>query len=207
MALQESKPDTEERIVEAALSVFAAKGKDGARMQEIADAAGINKAMLHYYFRSKERLYEAVFKGVFQQFSVKHSAAVKEGSTFAYTLQAFIDGFIQAIQTNPDVVRLMVNENLAGGDAIGRIITARSHDNAPPSILKLKLVEAIQQGEIRDVDPDHTLLSILSCCLFFFIWEPTIRVKLPESNNWEMFVDARKQHIFELIYNGLNPID
>ncbi|NNE47360.1 MAG: helix-turn-helix transcriptional regulator, partial [Rhodothermales bacterium] len=52
--------DTEQQILEAALNVFSRKGRDGARMQEIADLAGINKALLHYYFRSKNGLYERV---------------------------------------------------------------------------------------------------------------------------------------------------
>ena len=60
--------ETENSIFEAALDVFSRKGKDGARMQEIADAAGINKAMLHYYFRSKDLLYESVFGHVARHF-------------------------------------------------------------------------------------------------------------------------------------------
>ena len=205
MPAEERIADTEERILDAALSVFATKGKDGARMQEIADQAGINKAMLHYYFRSKDKLYEAVFKNVFLQFSIKHSSAVRDGSTFAEILRTFINGFVEAIQAKPDIVRLMVNENLSGGDTIGRIISGPEHENAPPSILKIKLEEAVQRGEIRPVHADHTLLSVLSCCLFFFIWEPTIRIRVPESNNWDNFIEERKHHVFDLIYRGLEP--
>ncbi len=53
--------ETEKKIINAATAVFMEKGKDGARMQEIADKAGINKALLHYYFRSKEKLFTNVF--------------------------------------------------------------------------------------------------------------------------------------------------
>ena len=56
---------TESQILDAAEKVFQAKGMVGARMQEIADKAGINKAMLHYYYRSKQLLFEAVFKTAF----------------------------------------------------------------------------------------------------------------------------------------------
>src|SRR5215218_7198869 len=54
--------DTEHRILDAAHAVFLRRGTAGARMQEIADEAGVNKALLHYYFRSKERLAEAIFE-------------------------------------------------------------------------------------------------------------------------------------------------
>lgn len=59
---------TERKILEAAKRVFGRKGLDGARMQEIADEAGLNKALLHYYFRSKDNLFRAVFREVFQSF-------------------------------------------------------------------------------------------------------------------------------------------
>ncbi len=195
--------DTEDRILDAALSVFSKKGKDGARMQEIADEAGINKALLHYYFRSKDRLYEAVFRNVFTQFTLQHAQSVREAPTFAETLKSFIDGFIESIRQKPDIVRLMVNENLAGGNTLGRLITEKTHESAPPSILKLKLTEAVESREIRAVNVEHTLLTILSCCLFFFIWAPTIRIKVPDSKRWDTFVDARKTHIFELLYQGM----
>ena len=61
------KDNTEEKILNAAQTVFIQKGMDGARMQEIADEAGINKALLHYYFRTKQKLFEAIFKKVFSQ--------------------------------------------------------------------------------------------------------------------------------------------
>jgi len=64
--MSESDHNTEKVILEAAKKVFIKKGLDGARMQEIADEAGINKALLHYYFRSKERLFEAIFSKIVQ---------------------------------------------------------------------------------------------------------------------------------------------
>jgi AcrR family transcriptional regulator len=63
MVKVDSLPEnTEERILDAAKKVFMQKGSAGARMQDIADAAGINKALLHYYFRSKEKLFEVIFR-------------------------------------------------------------------------------------------------------------------------------------------------
>ena len=205
MQQDDIKVDTEERIIIAASTVFARKGKDGARMQEIADEAGINKAMLHYYFRSKDKLYEAVFRHVFRQFTEQYATSIREGSSFAETLKLFINGFIDAIREKPDIVRLMVTENLSGGSTLGHLIVEKEHEQAPPSILRLRLEEAIEDGEVRAVDPDHALLTILSCCLFFFIWAPTIHIKFPESSDWDAFIKARKEHIFDMIYNGLQP--
>ena len=202
---QTQKAEAEERIFKAALNVFAAKGKDGARMQEIADEAGINKAMLHYYFRSKEKLYEAVFEYVFNRFAIQQiHSTLEHAKTYKDTLRAFINGFIDAHQADRAIIKLMANENLAGGTTMGKIISRKEHDKSPPSIFIRKTMEAIHRGEIRPVDPHHTLLTIISSCVFFFIWEPTIKEKIPPAGkDWRAFVEERKKHIFDMLYYGL----
>lgn len=202
---QEEKAETEERIFRAALDVFAMKGKDGARMQEIADLAGINKAMLHYYFRSKEKLYEAVFEYVFNRFSVREiQATLEDAKNYRETLRAFINGFIEIHQNDPAVMRLMVNENLAGGTTMGKIISKASHESSAPSLFVRKTMQAVARGEIRAIDPHHLVLTIISSCLFFLIWEPTIKIKhATAAGDWDTFVEARKLHIFDLLYHGL----
>ena len=74
--------ETETRIFDAALTVFASKGRDGARMQEIADHAGINRALLHYYFRTKQQLYQAVFAHLFQQYVNSFRESLRLEGTF-----------------------------------------------------------------------------------------------------------------------------
>ena len=205
MIEQDRKAETEERIFQAALKVFAEKGKGGARMQEIADEAGINKAMLHYYFRSKEKLYEAVFEYVFKRFARQQiQSTLENASTYKDTLRAFIDGFIDAHRDDLSIVKLMANENLAGGTTMGKCIASEGHRSSPPSIFINKTIEAIERGEIRKVDPYHTLLTIISSCVFFFIWTPTLQFKMPEVvADWDAFVEARKKHIFDMLYYGL----
>ena len=202
-----SYTEAEERIFEAALHVFARKGKDGARMQEIADAAGINKAMLHYYFRSKDKLYEAVFAFVFRRFMDTLGAPIRDTATFEETLHTFIDGYIDTVKDNLDVVRLMVNENLSGGAMMGSRLKEAMHEMelAPPRLFVEKLTAAIANGEIRPVDPKQTLLSVISCCLFFFITLPTVRIMNPDAQDLDAFIEQRKAHIFDLVYCGLKP--
>ena len=200
--------ETEERIFEAALQAFARKGKDGARMQEIADAAGINKALLHYYFRSKDKLYEAVFAFVFRRFMLSIGESIRDAATFEQTLHAFIDGYIDSIRDNLDVVRLMVNENLSGGHMMGEGLkeTLLSMELAPPRLFVEKLTAAMAGGEVRPIDPKQTLLSVISCCIFFFITLPTVCILNPEvQDDLDAFIEQRKAHIFDLIYSGLKP--
>ena len=84
-ASESDRADTETRIFDAALKVFARKGRDGARLQEIADEAGIHRPLLHYYFRTKQQLYEAVAERLFTEFLVSFDAPA-DGGRFADTL-------------------------------------------------------------------------------------------------------------------------
>ncbi|MEM1125414.1 MAG: TetR/AcrR family transcriptional regulator [Bacteroidota bacterium] len=198
--------ETEERIFDAALVVFASKGRDGARMQEIADQAGINKAMLHYYFRSKDRLYEAVFGYVMKRFMQAFAQETRGATTFAEFLRGFIDSYIDALHANPDVFRLMVNENLSGGQALGTHIGRfKQAQEGAPQLFVRKIEAAVERGDIRAVDPWHTILTVISSCIFFFVSRPTVELIHPDAQDWDAFVKARKQHIFDLIYHGLQP--
>ena len=199
--------DTERAIFDAALEVFARDGRRGARMQAIADAADINKAMLHYYFRDKKTLYEEVFAFTMRRFMASFGASLKEAPTFEETLRAFIDGYVEFVRSNEAAMRLMVNENLAGGNLLGKHLReATMAGEAPPKILVDTIAEAAEKEEIRSVEPRHTVLSVISTCLFFFVARPTVQIMHPEADDdWEAFVEERKEHLFDLIYHGLAP--
>src|SRR3954462_1734201 len=92
---------TEERILSAAQKVFLAKGMDGARMQDIADEAGINKALLHYYFRSKDKLFEQIFLNVATAFLPKIFFILKGENTLFEKIEKFCDEYITQIIKTP----------------------------------------------------------------------------------------------------------
>ena len=117
-------PDTEQRIFDAALTVFARKGRDGARLQEIADHAGINRALLHYYFRTKSQLYEAVFEHGCRQFMTGLSQSLRAEQGFEDSLRTFVYGYIDYIYEHQEMARLMLNECLCGGGVLERHLTA-----------------------------------------------------------------------------------
>jgi len=199
--------DTERAIFDAALQVFAREGRHGARMQAIADAADINKAMLHYYFRDKATLYEEVFGYTMRRFMASFGESLKEAPTFKETLRVFIDGYVEFIRSDEAAMRLMVQENLAGGHLLGdHLRRAKKRGGAPPKILVDTIEAASAADEIRPVDPHQTVLSVVSTCLFFFVARPTVESMHPTAgDDWEGFVEDRKEHLFELIYCGLAP--
>ena len=197
--------DTEQQLFNAALTHFARHGKAGARMQAIADAAGINKAMLHYYFRSKDALYEAVFAHATRQFMASFDTALASATTFAEGLRFFIDGYITFCRRHTAAMRLMVNENLRGGSLVGEHLERlnATAEDAPQQLMLRSIEQAMARGEIRPVNPHHTLLSIVSACLFPFMARPTAEVLHPDAGSWDAFLEARKEHLFDLLYHGL----
>lgn len=199
--------ETEERIFEAALQAFSRKGKDGARMQEIADKAGINKAMLHYYFRSKDKLYESVLSYVFGRFMRSFAEVLQETESFADTLRTFINGFIDFGRENIHVIRLMVSENMCGATGLTEHLKNNKAKNKhfPSRLFLERMMVAIDKGEIRAVDPHQTLLTTISSCQFFLVMLPTVQVMNPAAKDLDAFVEARKEHLFDLLYHGLEP--
>lgn len=202
-----SYSDTERQIFDAALQVFAREGRHGARMQAIADTAGINKAMLHYYFRDKESLYQEVFGYTMRRAMASLSEPLREAPTFRETLRTFIDNHIEFIRENKDAFRLMVGENLADGPALEtHLQRMKETEQVPPQVLVEQIQKAVEAGEIRPVDPHHTAASIISVCISFLVAEPAIRQLHPDAaSDWAAFVEVRKEHLFDLLYRGLAP--
>ena len=125
--------NTEEQILEAAKSVFQSKGMDGARMQEIADKAGINKAMLHYYYRSKQLLFEAVFNNAFSLLAPQLNAILNDDSSIEDKKHWF--GEMQRIFSNyPNYTVLSMGTShdfeLANGVTYGKLYNKYAVEDA-----------------------------------------------------------------------------
>lgn len=196
--------DTEARIFDAALKVFARKGKDGARLQEIADEAGIHRPLLHYYFRTKQQLYEAVAERMFNQFMATFDAPA-EGGSFADTLRAFIEHYVDSVREHPHAAMWMVAENMAGNPILGQLLARAFATAGSPQRAMLDAIGlAIETGEIRPVNPRQLLLTVVSSCVFFFVTLPTVKMMNPlAADDFDAYVEQRKDHVFEVLYYGL----
>src|ERR1700748_1565748 len=101
---------TENQIFEAALKVFHKKGLAGARMQEIADEAGINKSMLHYYFRNKEKLFLEVFRSSHQEFTTGLYSILNREQPWEDSIRSLCAYLIDFMNKNPDLPLFLINE-------------------------------------------------------------------------------------------------
>lgn len=169
------EPDARERILAAAEEEFSAKGFAGARVAAIAGVAGVNKAMLYYYFGSKEGLYEAVFLRTFEAIaSVAAQTMSAPSMDSARRVQGFIRGYRAVVLERPHFVRMMIRDLLDGGQTALRLLVPRFQ----PHLDQLR--EAYQQGMFRDVlqpglDPAFIPLVLISPYVTFAAARPVIK--------------------------------
>jgi AcrR family transcriptional regulator len=201
----ELKSETEDKVLQAARTVFQRKGFDGARMQDIADEAGINKALLHYYFRSKDRLFDAVFRDAFNNFFPRVQEILASDITLEKKLEGFIDKYIDMVKANPFLPIFILNEINRNPDKIDEIINLHVIN---PKLLFVAVQKEIDSGEIRAVDPRHLMVSIIGMCLFPFLAKPIIKNFLLDNNDaeFEKFLSERKKEISELVLKSLTNI-
>lgn len=166
-----SDPTTARRIFAVAREVFLQKGCSGARMQDIADRAGINKALLHYYFSSKEKLFEAVFREAIKAFIPRIGSIISDpGTSLFFKIEKFCAEYIFAMMADPFIPLFVINEINKQPEQFLKKVWG---DKKPPVNLLLgQIREDIRLGRIRAVEPHHLLMNILSLCIFPFLGKP-----------------------------------
>jgi len=200
-----SKQGTEEKILEAAKKIFHRKGYKGARMQEIADEAAINKALLHYYFRSKEKLFEAVFEDAFSGIMHMTSAVFLSDKPLIEKIQAFLTSYINIITENSYIPWFIINGIYERPEQI-KAIFDKQHINPPQLIEVLK--SQIQSEYNSDINPIQIWLNVLSLSIFPVIAKPLLReiFQLPEEA-YNQLMEERKELVPQLIINALNAYE
>jgi TetR/AcrR family transcriptional regulator len=177
-------------------------------MQEIADKAGITKALVHYYFRSKEKLYEEVVTYIVRTNFTLLGAAIVKTDNLETMLRTFIDRFIDILTPNRELISFMLREMMAGAPVFQtKLMEAfQGFGTTPPHAFVQTFEEARKKGEIADLDPVHTLASLLGACVYTIIGLPVLGAVFPSfMEPQEEYFNSRKQQIFDLLYLGLKP--
>jgi len=200
----------EEQILNAAAEVFVEKGLAGTRMQEIADRAGINKTLLHYYFRSKENIYRKIVERVFAGFFSQIEAAMTSDSSFPVALERFIDGIFSVMLANPRVPLFMMQELSQGGKTVQDILTTtlgRQRMTLPQRLFEL-IGREQGAGNIGPVNPLQFMVTLLGSCIYYFAAEPVVVAVIQSIRpglafDRQQFIAERKEEIFNVLYYGI----
>ena len=194
---------TKKKILGAAKVVFLEKGFDGARMQEIANKAGINKSMLNYYFRFKENLFEAIFEEEFLKLVPKISIILKSDKPLSYKISTFVDTYIDMLIENPFIPNFVLNELNKNPGKIVKIL--EKHD-INPHIFISQLNKETESNDNNPVNLVSLIVNILSLCIFPFIGKPILNAMFfnNDASKYQDFLNERKKEITALMRNSIN---
>lgn len=190
------------RILVSATKIFAEKGPDGARVDEIAEQAGINKRMIYHYFGSKEELYAEVLRYNYSKIFILSKKAFKLGDNPKENVTRAIRAYFYFLAENESFVRLTSWEALSGGRYTGKIIPQFF------DLVELEFGDIIKDGIKRkfiqpNTDFRQVLLSIQALCLAYFNRREIVQPLWNEDLLSARMLEVRLKHILDLIFDGI----
>lgn len=198
-------PNTAQKILDAAIGVFSKEGLRGARMHEIARAAGVNQSLLHYYFRSKNKLYEEALFAVFSSMIKNLAERLRGSDDPKEKIRLMIYAYIDQLGANPALPRLLAAESLDGGKRLKAVFDRIRIEKGlfPPEFIIPFVKSGIASGRFRELDPMQTAVSVIGMCLFYFIAKPIFYHIWGAPDDEDVFMEARKEAIVELVLHGI----
>ena len=201
----EPDENTEERILSAAKKVIFSKGYAGARMQDIADEAGINKALLHYYFRSKDKLFEMIFKEAIGKLMPQISSIFSNASlSFEDKIRAFCNSYINTWLEHPFVPMFVLHELHSNPEkALEHLFDREKFMPIREHVLN-SIETAVKKKMIRKVDPYQLFLNMVSLCLFPFMGGPMFKkVAGIGDKQFDLMMQQRAREVSEFIIESI----
>jgi len=203
----EKEVNTEQKILNAAKEVFQKKGMTGARMHEIADKAGINKALLHYYYRTKEKLFEKVFEIAFSLFIPRVKEMMASNKPILEKINFFVDNYMDLLYKHPYIPGFVINELNRNPNILIDIIEKNTLIKQEHLLedLEKQLENDIKENKIRTIDARSLLINMLALCVFPVVARPVLTGVLFENDSkaYEKFLSQRKDLVKEFLKNAL----
>ncbi len=198
----EPHTDTERRILDVAKRVFVQKGLEGTSMQDIASAADISRTSLHYYFRSKRRLFETVLDDLLARLLPQVEGILFEDCDLRKKLDRFVSVYLNIFLENPYLPNFVMNElNQDPAEVIGRL--------SRQGVLSPRLQKQIR-ADLRKIDPSieasQFMMNVISLCVFPFIARPVVEAFFANgrADAFERFIEARKAVIVDTLIASIS---
>ena len=204
--------ETEQKILEAARSVFLRRGTAGARMAEIAQEAGVNQALLHYYFRSKERLAGAVFEQIAGRVFPALVQIFGADISLDEKIDRLIAAYLENLSRNAFLPGYLISEMHHHPERVSQLVSAAIGADPkrvlPPLFEKLgqQIDERVADGTMRRIAPEQFAVNLISLCIFPFAARPMLRVVFGmEDDAFARFIEQRKTELPAFFRNALRP--
>ena len=203
MVNKEKDKSTEEKILDAARKVFVQKGLDGARMQDIADEAGINKALLHYYFRTKDKLFEMIFMETVGKIFPRFEMILLSDMDLFDKIRQIVSSYIEVIIHNPYLPLFVLNE-MNKNPEFGIVDFFKVQRPMIIHRFMEDIEKEVSKGTIKAVSPAHLLVNMMSMCIFPFVAKPVINIMLDlDELQFRNMMEQRKRVVAEFIIESI----
>lgn len=201
--MTENDKQTEEKIFEAATDVFIEKGMDGARMQDIANHAGINKALLHYYYRTKDHLFNAVFEKIAGNMFAKFAPIFDENLSIEDKIRFFFREHIAFMQKNPRLPSFVLNELHRNPDRIKKLIQNIDINKLWTTLETQNKEELLKYNITRETIP-QLMTSIAAMSVFPFAAKPVISSIMEKMGyNFDDYIEDRKEYAADFVIKAI----
>lgn len=204
--------DTESRILDAAHSVFMRHGSAGARMQEIAREAGVNQALLHYYFRSKKGLADAVFRRAVMTIIPPVIQLLGSDTPLPDKIERAVHLYLDNLARTPILPGYLLaelNHHPERAQQLFRAMTGLDHNEFAPRILsrlRAQIGEQVRAGAMRPTRAEDLVITIASLCLFPFAARPMLTAILGiDDDEFERLIKRRRADLADFILRGFRP--
>ena len=192
----------EEKILNAARRVFENKGMAGARMQEIANEAKINKSLLHYYYRSKQLLFEAVFKTAFNKLAPQINTVLNSDQSICEKIKNFSNNYTTFMIKHPYLPNFILQELNRNPEFVKELISTKTF----PSMnnFKNQISDAVKKGKIRPIEAEQLFINILALNIFPFIGAPLIKGFINATDKeYKTILERRKTEVSDFIIQSI----
>lgn len=207
MAKQKRDNLTEKAILVAARKVFTRRGYAAARMEEIAREAGINRALLHYYFRSKEKMFDLIFEERMKEFFLGLAGIVNGPLSLDDKIRAIVRHDIDMISAQPDLPIFIMQELAQNPERM--VGTAQRSGMNPGGVMKAffsQVKTAVDEKKIRPIEGGQLLINVMSMSVYPFIAKPVIKlVQGMDDTQFDRMMERRKEEVAQFVIDALKP--
>jgi AcrR family transcriptional regulator len=202
--VKEQDQKTQELILEAARKVFIRDGFDGARMQEIANVAGINKALLHYYYKNKESLFNLVFEDAFAAFVPQIHAIFSGNGDAVEKLCKYVEAHVELLLQKPDLPTFVIHEIHRDPDRFFNNLIGKMPGPPPFASFMGQLMQEMNEGKIRQMDPRFVWMNVMAMTVFPFVAAPLMsRMLLTDPETYHTLLRDRVTSVQLFIKSSL----
>lgn len=206
-----ASPDTRDLILDAARAEFQKRGTAGTRTQDIADQAGVNKALLHYYFSTKDELATAVFHRAAGRLIPPVMSELASGNSLEAKVDRVVHLYLDLLQETPELPVYVLSEMHHHPERLNQLITSATGTD-PVSlgarvlgVLGQQIEAAVASGNMRPIEPEQFLVNLISLCIFPFTARPMISMFVGGPDRFDSFIGERRENLADFFMGALRP--